>query len=342
MQAQHLPGVGGLVRAALLQHDAHVGHDLLPLGDGVEAEDADRPGVRSPEALDALHRGGLARAVRPEQRDDRARLHAQRHPVHDGAVAVALDEVDDLDRGVHGSSSQNGSDGRVTRWATDATTRLRCRRTHSLNHPPPRPSHPPRRCSAARPIVGGCMTDTTPAPEPVSPPHRRLALVFPGQGSQQPGMAGPWVEPPRLRTLGGGRRGAGRDVSRLGLEADDDELREPGNCQIALFVHGVVLLEAWRWGRCGRAGGGRRALAGGVRRARRGGGAAVRGRAAARRRRARAHPGGGGRRAGHDGRLPRVRRRAGRGGLLRCRCPRGQRQRSRTDRRGGRHVALDR
>jgi [acyl-carrier-protein] S-malonyltransferase len=38
----------------------------------------------------------------------------------------------------------------------------------------------------------------------------------------------------------------GRDVTWLGLDASADELREPANCQIALFVHHVVLLEAWR------------------------------------------------------------------------------------------------
>jgi [acyl-carrier-protein] S-malonyltransferase len=91
------------------------------------------------------------------------------------------------------------------------------------------------------------MTDTDASAGsgvPAAPPA--LALVFPGQGSQQPGMAGPWSSHPSFARWAEADEVLGRDVSRLGLEADDDELREPVNCQIALFVHGVVLLEAWR------------------------------------------------------------------------------------------------
>ncbi len=72
------------------------------------------------------------------------------------------------------------------------------------------------------------------------------ALVFPGQGSQVPGMALPWRD-----TAGFGRWAQAdelldRDVSRLGVDADADELREPRTCQVALFVHHVVLLDGWR------------------------------------------------------------------------------------------------
>lgn len=73
-----------------------------------------------------------------------------------------------------------------------------------------------------------------------------IALVFPGQGSQRAGMASPWRDKPSFARWEQASDVLGWDVGRLGTDADDDELREPANCQVALFVHGVVLLEAWR------------------------------------------------------------------------------------------------
>lgn len=73
-----------------------------------------------------------------------------------------------------------------------------------------------------------------------------IALIFPGQGSQQPGMALPWTDQPSAARWAEADEVLGWDVSRLGTQAQADELREPLNCQIALFVHHVVLLEAWR------------------------------------------------------------------------------------------------
>lgn len=73
-----------------------------------------------------------------------------------------------------------------------------------------------------------------------------LALVFPGQGSQREHMAVAWRQEPSFARWSEADRILGRDVTRLGLEASADELREPAACQVALFVHGVVVLEAWR------------------------------------------------------------------------------------------------
>ncbi|CAN5115985.1 ACP S-malonyltransferase [soil metagenome] len=73
-----------------------------------------------------------------------------------------------------------------------------------------------------------------------------LALVFPGQGSQRERMAVGWRDEPSFARWGDADRILGRHVTRLGLEASADELREPAACQVALFVHGVVVLEAWR------------------------------------------------------------------------------------------------
>jgi [acyl-carrier-protein] S-malonyltransferase len=72
------------------------------------------------------------------------------------------------------------------------------------------------------------------------------ALVFPGQGSQREGMAAPWRDKASFDRWEEAGDVLGWDVRRLGLDAAADELREPANCQVALFVHGVVLLEAWK------------------------------------------------------------------------------------------------
>ena len=73
-----------------------------------------------------------------------------------------------------------------------------------------------------------------------------FALVFPGQGSQRPGMAAAWQDHPAFARWAEADEILGRDVSRLGVEATSTELREPERCQIALFVHGAVVLDAWR------------------------------------------------------------------------------------------------
>ncbi|HEX6255232.1 MAG TPA: ACP S-malonyltransferase [Euzebyales bacterium] len=78
------------------------------------------------------------------------------------------------------------------------------------------------------------------------PAEERVAVVFPGQGSQRAGMAGPWRDQPAFARWAEADDLLRRDVSRLGLDADDDELRIPVNCQVALFVHFVVELESWR------------------------------------------------------------------------------------------------
>ncbi|CAN5649846.1 MAG: ACP S-malonyltransferase [Actinomycetota bacterium] len=73
-----------------------------------------------------------------------------------------------------------------------------------------------------------------------------VALVFPGQGSQAEGMARPWADHPATVHWTKADETLDRDVSRLGFDAPADELREPAKCQLALFVHHIVLLEAWR------------------------------------------------------------------------------------------------
>lgn len=71
------------------------------------------------------------------------------------------------------------------------------------------------------------------------------AVVFPGQGSQREGMALPWQDTPHAQRWAQAGEVLGWDVARLGTVATADELRDPVHCQVALFVHGAVLLDAW-------------------------------------------------------------------------------------------------
>ena len=71
-----------------------------------------------------------------------------------------------------------------------------------------------------------------------------LAFTFPGQGSQKPGMGGPWVDHESWELVGEASEVAGRDIARLLLEADADELRQTRNSQLTTFVLSLVVLDA--------------------------------------------------------------------------------------------------
>src|SRR6185312_5841012 len=69
-------------------------------GPRVGAEHAYGPGGRRLEALQDLDRGGLARAVRPEQRGDLPGRRGEADVLDRGEAAVALDQILDHD-GAH-------------------------------------------------------------------------------------------------------------------------------------------------------------------------------------------------------------------------------------------------
>ena len=71
-----------------------------------------------------------------------------------------------------------------------------------------------------------------------------LAFTFPGQGSQKPGMGLPWVDHPSWELVADASEVAGRDIEKLLLDSDADELKLPRNTQLATFMLSMVVLDA--------------------------------------------------------------------------------------------------
>lgn len=70
------------------------------------------------------------------------------------------------------------------------------------------------------------------------------AFVFPGQGSQRPGMGRAWIEHPSWELVGDASDVAGRDLAHLLLDAGGEELTETRNAQLATFTMGLLVLDA--------------------------------------------------------------------------------------------------
>ena len=72
------------------------------------------------------------------------------------------------------------------------------------------------------------------------------AVIFPGQGSQKPGMGEPWMQTESWSVVGRISEVLARDVAELLVSADAPTLQETRNAQVASFALGLVILDAAR------------------------------------------------------------------------------------------------
>lgn len=71
-----------------------------------------------------------------------------------------------------------------------------------------------------------------------------IVFMYPGQGSQAPGMGAPWKDHPSWELVAEASDVAGRDVADLLLNADADTLKHTRNSQLTTFVLSMVALDA--------------------------------------------------------------------------------------------------
>ena len=71
-----------------------------------------------------------------------------------------------------------------------------------------------------------------------------IVFMYPGQGSQRPGMGETWIDHPSWELVAEASEVTDRDVARLLLTADAEELTETRNSQLSTFVMSMVALDA--------------------------------------------------------------------------------------------------
>jgi [acyl-carrier-protein] S-malonyltransferase len=81
-----------------------------------------------------------------------------------------------------------------------------------------------------------------------------LVLIFPGQGSQRPGMGAPWRDHPSWQVVDQLSDLVDRDLAELLLDAGSDTLRATRNAQLATYALSLVVLDAVTKGPLGAVG----------------------------------------------------------------------------------------
>ncbi len=71
-----------------------------------------------------------------------------------------------------------------------------------------------------------------------------IVFMYPGQGSQRPGMGKAWTDHPSWELVDEASEVTDRDVARLLLQARANELTQTRNSQLATFVLSMVVLDA--------------------------------------------------------------------------------------------------
>jgi [acyl-carrier-protein] S-malonyltransferase len=74
----------------------------------------------------------------------------------------------------------------------------------------------------------------------------RVAVVFPGQGTQQPGMGAPWQDHPAWKILEQAEAALGEPLAPLLLDASADELGRTRNSQLSVLCTSLIAWEAAR------------------------------------------------------------------------------------------------
>jgi [acyl-carrier-protein] S-malonyltransferase len=74
----------------------------------------------------------------------------------------------------------------------------------------------------------------------------RVAMVFPGQGTQVPGMGAPWQDHPAWKLLDEAERALGEPLRSLVLDAPPEQLARTRDAQLAVLCTSLVAWEALR------------------------------------------------------------------------------------------------
>lgn len=74
----------------------------------------------------------------------------------------------------------------------------------------------------------------------------RIAVVFPGQGTQTPGMGRPWVDHPSFALVDRVESALGEPLRHLVLDADADELARTRAAQLSVLLTSLVAWDALR------------------------------------------------------------------------------------------------